>query len=183
MSTKDSIIDALKEESFRLQQKVQHFEKNLLDNEIAENKLVQYTRRNNLEIQTFPLSVQDSLLKDKVFIMFSHTISKSDIEDCHRLGKANPKNTIVWFVNWKFCNDVLEKKKKLMSLNKIELSFKPDVALYISENFTPFDQHLAWPCRNLEELDWFIVLGVRRVLWKSGAIWMNAHFQLIVKKI
>ena len=40
-----------------------------------------------------------------------------------------------------------------MSVNKIELSFKPDVALYISENFTPFDQHLAWPCRNLEELD------------------------------
>ena len=38
MSTEDSIIDALKEESFRLQQKVQHFEKKLLDNEIAENK-------------------------------------------------------------------------------------------------------------------------------------------------
>ena len=44
----------------------------------------------------------------------------------------------------------MEKNKKLMSLNKIELSFKPDVALYISENFTPFDQHLAWPCRDLK---------------------------------
>ena len=39
MSIKDSIIDALKEENFRLQQKVQHLEKKLSDIEIAENKL------------------------------------------------------------------------------------------------------------------------------------------------
>ena len=34
-----------------------------------------------------------------------------------------------------------------MSLNKTELGFKPDVALYISENLTPFNQRLAWQCR------------------------------------
>ena len=39
MSIKDSIIDALKEKNFRLQQKVQHLEKKLSDIEIAENKL------------------------------------------------------------------------------------------------------------------------------------------------
>ena len=39
MSIKDSIIDALKQENCRLQQKVQHFEKKLSDIEIAENKL------------------------------------------------------------------------------------------------------------------------------------------------
>ena len=32
-------------------------------------------------------------------------------------------------------------------LNKTELGFKPDVALYISENLTPFNQRLAWQCR------------------------------------
>ena len=77
-------------------------------------------------------------------------IPKSDIGDCHKLGKANPKNTIVQFINRKFCNDALEKKKKLMSLNKMELGFNPDVALYISENFTPLNQHLAWQCRELK---------------------------------
>ena len=51
MSIKDSIIDALKEEGFRLQQQVQHLENNLWDTEIAENKLEQHTRRNNIEIQ------------------------------------------------------------------------------------------------------------------------------------
>ena len=37
-----------------------------------------------------------------------------------------------------------------MSLNKTELDFKPDVALYISENLTPFNQRLAWQCRELK---------------------------------
>ena len=59
------------------------------------------------------------------------------------IGKANPKNTIVRFVNPKFCNDALEKKKQPMSINKTELGFKPDVTLYISENLTPFNQRLA----------------------------------------
>ena len=116
MSIKDSITDALKEENFRLQQKVQHLENKLSDIEIAENKLEQYTRRNNIEIQGIPSTVRDNLLEDKVIDIFSQlniTISKSDIEDCHRLDKANPKNTIVRFVNRKFCNDALEKKKKL----------------------------------------------------------------------
>ena len=54
------------------------------------------------------------------------------------------------FVNRKFCNDALEKKKKLMSVNKMELGFKSDVALYISENLTPFNQRLTWQCRELK---------------------------------
>ena len=101
-SIKDSVIDGLKEENFRLQQKVQHLEKKLSDIEIAENKLEQYVKRNNIEIQGILSSVHDNLLEDKVIDIFSQlniTISKSDIEDCHRLGKANLKNTIVRFVN------------------------------------------------------------------------------------
>ena len=93
------------------------------DIEIAENKSEQYTRRNNIEIQGIPSTVNDKLLDDKVIEIFSQlnfTISKSDIEDCHRLGKANPKNTIVWFVLQKFRNKALEKKKKLMYVNKTE---------------------------------------------------------------
>ena len=99
-----------------------------------------------LHLSRASFDVKD-LLEDKVIDTFSQlniTISVSDIEDCHRLGKTNPKNTIVPFVNWKFCSNALEKKKQLMSLNKTELGFKSDVALYISENLTPFNQYLAW---------------------------------------
>ena len=85
MSIKDSITDALKEENFSLQQKVQHLENKLSDIEVAENKGI-------------PSTVHDNLIEDKVIDTFSQlniTISKSDIEDCHRLGKANPKNTLL----------------------------------------------------------------------------------------
>ena len=98
MSIKDSMIDALKQKNFRLQQKVQHLKNKLSDIEIAENKLEQYTGRNNIEIQGIPSTVHGNLLEDKVIDIFSQlniAISKSDIENCHSLGKANPKNTIV----------------------------------------------------------------------------------------
>ena len=132
MSIKDSIIDALKQENFRLQQEVQLLENKLSDTEMAENKFGQYMR-NHLEIQGVPSSVHDNLLEDKVIDIFSQlniTISKSDIEDFHRLGKANPKNKIRRLVNHKFCNDILEKKEKLISLIKTELGFKPCCSLY-----------------------------------------------------
>ena len=98
MSIKDSIINALKEETFRLQQKVQHLENKLSDIEIAENKREQYMGRNNIEIQGITSTVHDNLLEDKVIDIFTQlnfTISKSDIEDYHRLGETNPKNTLV----------------------------------------------------------------------------------------
>ena len=37
----------------------------------------------------------------------------SDIEGCHRIGKGNPKTTIVRFANRKFCNLILDKKHEL----------------------------------------------------------------------
>ena len=152
MSIKDSIINALKEETFRLQQKVQHLENKLSDIEIAENKREQYMGRNNIEIQGIASTVHDNLLEDKVIDIFTQlnfTISKSDIEDYHRLGETDPKNTLVWFVNRKLCNNALE-NKKIMSLDKMELGFKPHVALYISENVTPFNHCLARQCRELK---------------------------------
>ena len=54
------------------------------------------------------------------------------------------------FVHRKFCNDALEKKKKLISLNKTEVGFIPDVPLYIGDNWTTFNQCLAWQCRELK---------------------------------
>ena len=59
---------------------VQHLENKLSDVEIAQNKLEQHTRRNNIEIQGIPSSVQAKLLEDKVIDIFCQlniTISKS----------------------------------------------------------------------------------------------------------
>ena len=60
----------------------------------------------------------------------------SDI-DFHRLAYANPKNTIIRFVNWKFCYQALDKKMDLHNLDSRRLDFNPVKTLYFRENFTP----------------------------------------------
>ena len=153
MSIKNTIIDALKEENLKLQNKVKKLEEQLLEIDQKNNHLDQYIRRNNLEIQGIPANVTDDELEGKVIDIFSCLgieVKGSDIEDCHRLGYANPKNTIVRFVNRKFCYQALDKKMDLHKLDSRRLGFNPVKTLYFSENLTPTNQLLAWKCRELK---------------------------------
>ena len=113
MSTKNRIIDDLKEEDLKLQNKVEKFEEQLLEPDQKNNHLDQYNRRNNLEIQGIPTNITDDESEGKVIDIFSCLgigVKGSDIEDCHILGQANPKNATVRFVNRKFCYQALDKK-------------------------------------------------------------------------
>ena len=92
----------------------------MLEIDQKNNHLDQYSRRNNLEIQVIPANINDDKLEGKVIDIFSCIgieVKGSDIEDCHRLGYANPKNTIVRFVNQKFCYQALDKK---MDFRKVD---------------------------------------------------------------
>ena len=114
LEVKDSIIEALKAENLKLQQKFEKLENRIYKLESDLNKKDQYNRRNNIEIQGIPSDINDNYLEDKVIEMFCEVdivATKSDIEDCHRLGKNS--DTILRFVNRKFCNDILEKKCEL----------------------------------------------------------------------
>ena len=62
------------------------------------------------------------------------------------MGKSNPKNTIVRFVNRKSCYAALSKKLDLRLIDKVKLGF-PEANLFFNENLTPYDQKLAWKCR------------------------------------
>ena len=152
MSIKDTIIDALKEDNAQLGNKVELLEKKLTEVEISRNKLEQYTRRNNIEIQGIPPQISDEKLEEKVIIevfgAMNIAISRNDVEDCHRLGKSS-KSTIVQFVNRKHCNAILSKKFETSKIDKSKLGFESNVKLYVSEILTPYNQHLAWKCREL----------------------------------
>ena len=91
-------------------------------------------------------------------------MSKHGIEDCHRLEKADPKNTIVRFVNRKFCYEALDNKLNLRKVDMTKLGFQAGAILYFSENLTGYNQRLAWKCRELKELVKFIVVGVPKGL-------------------
>ena len=95
------IINALEDDNKKLHSKVEDLEMKFYESELSLNRLDQYNWRNNIEIQGIPLNVADEALEDKVVNIFESlntNIKKSDIEGCHKLGKANQKNTIVRFV-------------------------------------------------------------------------------------
>ena len=93
LEVKDSlynIIEALKAENLKLQQKVEKLETGIYELESDLNKKDQYNQRNNTEIQGIPSDIGDDSLEDKVIEMLAeaHVVAtKSDIEDCDRLGK------------------------------------------------------------------------------------------------
>ena len=59
MSIKNTIIDALKEENLKLQNKVKKLEDQLLATDEKSNSLDQYSTRNNIEIHCIPANVTD----------------------------------------------------------------------------------------------------------------------------
>ena len=68
------------------------------------------------------------------------TVENNDIEGCHRIGKGNPKATIVRFVNRKSCNLILDETHDLIKIDNAKLCFQSIVALFVSENLCPFNQ-------------------------------------------
>ena len=149
LEVKDSIIEALKAENLKFQQRVEKLENRISQVESDLNKKDQYNRRNNIEIQVVPSDIGDDSLEYKVIEMLAeaHIVAKkSDIEDFHMLGNGS---TIVRFVNRKFCNDILGKKLDLhKNIYKSKLSFANDTKIYVSENLNPYNQRLAWKCKS-----------------------------------
>ena len=151
MSIKDTIIDALKEDNAQLRNKVELLEKKLTEVESSCSKLEQYTRRNNIEIQGILPQIPDEKLEEKVIEVFGAMnieITNNDVEDCHGLDKSS-KSTIARFVNRKYCYRILSKKFETSKIEKSKLGFESNKKLYVSENLTPYNQHLAWTCREL----------------------------------
>ena len=71
MSVKNTIIDVLKEENLKFQNKVKKLENQLLELDQKNNSLDQYTKSNNLEIQGIVANVADEKLEEKVIDIFS----------------------------------------------------------------------------------------------------------------
>ena len=109
----------------KLHSKVEDLEMKLDVNELSLNRLNQYDRSNNIEVQGISSNIADEALEDKVVNVFEFlniNIKKSDIEGCHGLGKANPKNTNVRFVNKKHAEKALKRKSDLKNIDNVNLN-------------------------------------------------------------
>ena len=99
-------------------------------------------------------------------------VKGADIEDCHRLGYTNPKNTIVRFVNRKFCYQALDKEMELHKLDSKRLDFNSIKTLHFTENFTPLSQLLAWKCgeglHDSQYMEYRSMIRIRRTANKKA---------------
>ena len=77
-------------------------------------------------------------------------MNKDDIEDCNRLGKADPKNATARFVNRKFFYEALDKKFNFRKVDSTKLGFQAGAVLYFSEKLTPYNERLPWKCGELK---------------------------------
>ena len=91
----------------------------------------------------------------KIFEGIDLPLTVNDIEDCHRLCKSG-KNIIFKFVSWRICKKDLQNEKDLNNkLGNAKLWFQSYVKIFLSENLTLYNQHLAWKYRELNKLGGF----------------------------
>ena len=130
----------------KLNSRIDSLEETVIELGISRKELDQYSSINNIEIQGIPATASDDHLEDKVLDLckaMNLSVEKSDVEGCHRIGKGNPKTTIVRFVNRKFYNLTLDKKNEHKKIYNAKLCFQNNVALFVSDNLSPFNQRLA----------------------------------------
>ena len=118
------------------------------------DKLNQYTRRNNVEISGIP-PLFDHRLEEKVIEVcesFGVTVKSSDVEACHRLpdnnNRNNPKRVIVHFTNRKFVEKLLLSRKNEIDFSS--LGFPEGATIFINENLCPKYRSLWGKCRKLK---------------------------------
>ena len=62
-------------------------------------------------------------------------------------------------------HDILEKKNWLtQKYYKSKLAFANDTKVYVIENSTPYNQHLAWKCRELTRAKVWSMKGVIKII-------------------
>ena len=150
ISIKETVIKRLAEENARLKQRVN-------DLEVEVYKSQQYDRRNNIELNGIPSSVDQMNLEStviKVLESIDVRVNEADIEACHRLNKTQQdgsKTTIVRFVNRKHCERIMRNKKKFSTCDRGKLGYSDQVQFYASSNLCPYYSFLAWKCRQLRK--------------------------------
>ena len=129
--------------------------------ESSHDALEQYSRRNNLVISGISDSVQDSELESTVTSILSDidvNVESREVEEYHRIGKSNngSKKTIIRFVNRKYCKKALLNRKQLERNNLKKHHLVSGTRIFINENLTVKNEHLAFNCRQLKKKELYI---------------------------
>ena len=143
--------------------------------ESSHDALEQYSKRNNLVVSGIPDSAQDSELELTVTSIISDTdvnVESREVEECHRIGKSNngSKKTIIRFVNRKYCKKALLNRKQLERINLKKHHLVSGTRIFINENLTLKNEHLAFNCRQLKKKNY--ILGT---FTKNGTVYVKQN--------
>ena len=107
----------------------------------------QYSRRECLEISGIPESIQDDDLEDcvtKIFNECDTPVDPANIEACHSLKlKARPKKVIVKLSKRKDVLNILQRKKKLKSVDITNVGLPQGSFVYISQSLCSYYKYLG----------------------------------------
>ena len=171
LSSRKVVVDELTRENHALQQHVKTLEGRLLKLERQVNNTEQNNRKNNIEIDGIPASVNDDDLREVVAILLNHItesdIMTSDIEAAHRLpSKTSPKPTIV-----RMKRNLIEEAKSKEARTKlkdiaVKMNFPRGTRIYVNDNQSPNMRSLAYNARLLKNAGlitetWFSNAAVR----------------------
>ena len=171
LATRKAAFVELARENRELHNHVRTLENRLLKLEKQVNNTEQNNRKNNIEIDGIPASVDDEDLRGVVARLLNHLaysdITVADIEASHRLySKTTPHPTIVRLKR-NLIEEVKSKeaKAKLKDI-ALKMSFPRGTRIYINDNQSPNMRSLAYNARLLKNSGlisdtWFSNAAVR----------------------
>ena len=113
----------------------------------------QYSRRECLEISGIPKSIQDYDLEvcvTKIFNECDTPVDLANIEACHHLkSKAWPKKVIIKLSKRKDVFNILQRKKKLKSVDITKVGLPQGSLVFINQSLCSYYKYLWSLCKRL----------------------------------
>ena len=158
LNMEDVIIKRLQEENKLLRSRCSKLENNVVLLEQSVNLFGQYRRKNNIAIAGIADDIPDDNLEDAVTSIMEDVdvfIQNGDIEACPKIGKSDKKTsskeTIVQFVNRKYCKKALINRKELVNINsKTKYNLSKNNKIFINRNVTRTNESIAFCSRKLK---------------------------------
>ena len=152
LNMEDVIIKRLQEENKLLCSRCSKLENNVVLLEQSVNLFGQYRRKNNIAIAGIADDIPDDNLEDAVTSIMEDVdvfIQNGDIEACPKIGKSDKKTsskeTIVQFVNRKYCRKALINRKELVNINsKTKYNLSKNNKIFINRNVTRTNESIAF---------------------------------------
>ena len=123
------------------------------DLERSQVSLMQYVRRESIEIHDIPESVKDEKLEDTCLDILEQIgcgkIKKYRVHACHRL--KNRSKTVIRFLTRKHADQALWKRGNLKDADMTKCGLPAGHKVYINENLCPPLQYLQYLVRHLKK--------------------------------